>query len=307
MLQPTLFVLYVASCSQTSVGYGTDTYLHSLVVLLLHLKCSQTMQMLAIAQTLTASFVVLCCILAVKQCWLQHRHLSASLVVLCCILQSNCVGYSIDTYLHRLQSYVASMQSNSVGYSIDTYLHRLQSYVAQLFDSQHKTVLAIAQTLADLHRLQSSDAEKYVASCSQKCLVLAIAQTLLCNIRLACSLMLHQMQSANSVGYSIGTSLHRLQSYVASCSQTVSGYSIDTSLHRLQSYVASCSQTVLAIAQTLICIDCSLMLHPAVQTVLAIAQTLQTASMLSYDYILRCRDSVGHMLQPTLLHCRMQS
>ena len=379
---PASLVVLCCILQSNSVGYSIDTYLHHLQSHVAYF--SQTV--LAIAQTLTCiacslmlhpavkqcwlqhrHFICIACSLmlypAVKQCWLQHRHLSASLVVLCCILQSNSVGYSIDTYLHRLQSYVAScsqtvlaiaqtlicivcslmlhpavkqcwlqhrhlsasfvvlcciLQSNSVGYSIDTYLHRLQSYVA----SCSQTVLAVAQTLicivcslmlhpavkqcwlqhrhlsaslvvlccilqsnsvgysidTYLHRLQS-----YVASCSQT--VLAIAQTLIC---IACSLMLHPavkqcwlqhrhlsaslvvlccILQSNSVGYSIDTYLHRLQSYVACCilqSNSV-GHSIDTYLHRLQSYVASCSQAVLAKAQTLFCIACSLMLHPAVK------------------------------------------
>ena len=340
------FVVLCCILQSNSVGYSIDTYLHLYVA-----SCSQTV--LAIAQTLLCIACSLMLHPAVKQCWLQHRHLSASFVVLCCILQSNSVGYSIDTYLHRLQSYVAScsqtvlaiaqtlicvvcslvlhpavkqcwlqhrhlsaslvvlcciLQSNSVGYSIDTSMHRLQSYVA----SCSQTVLAIAQTLICIvcslmlhtavkqcwlqHRhlsaslvvlcciLQSSSVgysidtylhrlQSYVTSCSQT--VLAIAQTLIC---IAFSLVLH-LQS-NCVGYSIDTYLHRLQSYVASCSQTVLAIAL-THLHRfqsccilqsncyrlyrLQSYVASCSQTVLAIAQTLICIVCSLMLHPAVK------------------------------------------
>ena len=433
--------LVVLCCilQSNSVGYSIDTYLHRLQSYVA--SCSQTV--LAIAQTLICIVCSLMLHPAVKQCWLQHRHLSASLVVLCCILQSNSVGYSIDTYLHRLQSYVAScsqtvlaiaqtlicivcslmlhpavkqcwlqhrhlsasfvvlcciLQSNSVGYSIDTYLHRLQSYVA----SCSQTVLAIAQTLicivcslmlhpavkqcwlqhrhlsaslvvlccilqsnsvgysidTYLHRLQS-----YVASCSQT--VLAIAQTLICiacslmlhpavkqcwlqhrHCCIACSLMLHPavklcwlqhrhlsasfvvlccILQSNSVGYSIDTYLHRLQSYVASCSQTVLaiaqtlicivvvlccilqsnsvGYSIDTYLHRLQSYVASCSQTVLAIAQTLICIACSLMLHPAVK------QCWLQHRHLSASFVVLCcilqSNSVGYSID-TYLH-RLQS
>ena len=207
---------------------------------------------------------------AVKQCWLQHRHLSASLVVLCCILQSNSFGCSIDTYLYRLQSYVAScsqtvlaiaqtlicilcslvlhravklcwlqhrhfsasfvvlcciLQSNSVGYSIDTSLHRLQSYVA-----------------------------------SYSLTVLAIAQTLIC---IVCSLVLHRAAKLCWLQHR-----HFSASLVVLCcimqSNSV-GYSIDTYLHRLQSCVASCSQAVLAIVQTLICIVCNLMLHPSVK------------------------------------------
>ena len=167
------------SCSQTVFGCSIDIYLNRLLSYVA--SCSQTV--LAIAQTLLCIACSLMLHPAVKLCWLQHRHLSASFVVLCCIVQSNCVGYSIDTYLHRLQSYVA--------------------YFSQT--------------------------------------VLAIAQTLLC---IACSLMLHP-----AVKLCWPQHRHLSASFVVLCCIPQSncvGYSIDTYLHRLQSYVASCSQTVLA-------------------------------------------------------------
>ena len=330
---------YVASCSQTLLAIA-QTHICIVCSLVLH-QCSCSQTVLAIAQTLICIVCSLMLHPAVKQCWLQHRHLSASFVVLCCILQSNSVGYSIDTYLHLLQSVCCILQSNSVGYSIDTSLlciacslmlhpavklcwlqhrHLSASFVVLCCILQSNSVGYSIDTY--LHRLQS-----YVASCSQT--VLAIAQTLIC---IVFSLMLHPavkqcwlqnrhlsaslvvlccILQSNSVGYSIDTYLHRLQSYVASCNQTVlviaqcivcslmlhpavkqCGLQHDTSLHRLQSYVASCSQTVLAIAQTLICIACSLMLHPAVK------QCWLQHRHLSASFVVLCcilqSNSVGH-------------
>ena len=298
------FVVLCCILQSNSVGYSIDTSLHRLQSYVAY--CSQTV--LAIAQTLIC---IACCLMlhpAVKQCWLKHRHFSSSLVVLCCIMQSNSAGYSIDTYLHRLQSCVAScsqtvlaiaqtlicivgslmlhpavkqcwlqhrhlsascvvlcciLQSNSVGYSIDIYLHLLQSYVA---------------------------------SCSQT--VLAIAQTLLC---ITCSLMLHPAVKLCWLQHR-----HLSASFVVLCcilqSNSV-GYSIDTYLHRLQSYVASCSQTVLATAQTLICIACSLMLHPAIK------QCSLQHRHLSASFVVLCcilqSNSFGYSID-TYLH-RLQS
>ena len=298
--------LVVLCCTVQSncVGYSVDTYLHRLQSYVA--SCSPTV--LAIAQTLICIVCSLMLHPAVKLCWLQHRHLSASFVVLCCILQSNSVGYSIDTYLHRLQSCVAYcsqtvlaiaqtliciacslmlhpaikqcslqhrhlsasfvvlcciLQSNSVGYSIDTYLHRFQSYVA---------------------------------SCSQT--VLAIALTPLC---IACNLMLHPAVKLCWLQHR-----HLSASFVVLCcilqSKSV-GYSIDTYLHRLQSYVASCNQTVFVIAQALICVVCSLMLHPAVK------QCWLQHRHLSASFVVLCcilqSNSVGYSID-TYLH-RLQS
>ena len=321
--------LVVLCCimQSNSAGYSIDTYLHRLKSCVA--SCSQTV--LAIAQTLICIVGSLMLHPAVKQCWLQHRHLSASCVVLCCILQSNCVGYSIDTYLHRLVVLCCILQSNSVGYSIDTYLHRLQSYVA----SCSQTVLAIAQTLICI--VCSLMLHPAVKQCWLQHRHLSASLVVLCCI----------LQS-NSVGYSIDTYLHRLQSYVASCNQTVFviaqalicivcslvlhpavkqfwlqhrhlsaslvvlrcilqsnsvGYSIDTYLHRLQSCVASCSQTVLAIAQTLICIVCSLMLHTSVKQCWLQHRHL-SASLVVLCCILQS-NSVGYSID-TYLH-RLQS